>query len=98
MLNRSDRFYPLFLLGVMGISLSICLAACSNAGRRMATVFKWNTKITVILDQDANQNSAIAVDVVSPLTDTTEGALMKNDRPQMVYEQTTVFPRLPCGA
>ena len=77
MLNRSDRFYPLFLLGVMGISLSICLAACSNAGRRMATVFKWNTKITVILDQDANQNSAIAVDVVSPLTDTTEGALMK---------------------
>ncbi|MCG8532697.1 MAG: hypothetical protein MI749_18850 [Desulfovibrionales bacterium] len=77
MSNRSDRFYPLFLLGVMGISLSICLAACSNAGRRMATVFKWNTKITVILDQDANQNSAIAVDVVSPLTDTTEGALMK---------------------
>ena len=66
------RLRLIFLLSIL--SLSLVMIGCS--GRQWATLFKWNTKIYVTVDSDANRTSAVAVDVITPLTDEVDKKLM----------------------
>ena len=75
----SVRIHKTTLFGVLVLFILVSIGACSNAGRRVATIFKWNTTINVKVDNDANQTYATAVDVITPLTDETEAEFMKMD-------------------